>query len=241
VAAGVAALLTAAHARLFAPGLRDVERAGLVALVFAGTLVVYGIDRLRDVDRDRAKWPDRSGFASQHSGKLKTMVAIAGLLAIAGASTQPPAVWVLCGGIGAIGLAHRRLKTQSALKLTYLTLAWWTVTVGLPWLRAGPEVPLAIALPVAFSSACALAANMLVSNDSATPTHTSAGRRAAMAVAALGVVAAAAAPGMAVAMACIPAAQLIAVSLRRTSERERLWLVDGSLGVGALFALMLSC
>lgn len=239
MAAGVAALLTTAHARLLAPALGEVDRAGLVALVFAGTAIVYGIDRLRDVDRDRAKWPDRSAFASRHAGGLKVMVAVAGLLAAAGASTQPPPVWVLCFGIGAMGLAHRRLKTHGALKLAYLTLAWWTITLGLPWLRARAEVPFALALPVACSSACALAANMLVSNDPTEPKQPSAARRAAMAVAALGIAVAATAPGRAAAMACIPAAQLAAVALRRANERERLWLVDGSLGVGALVALAL--
>jgi len=229
----------AAHARLLAPTLGGVERMGLVALVFGGTAVVYGLDRIRDVDRDRSKWPERSAFAARHSGALKGMVALAALLSVAAAASQPPVVWVLCGGVGAVGLAHRRLKQRGSWKLVYLTLAWWTVTVGLPWLRVRGDVAPATALPVALSSACALAANMLASNETAAPMRASTARRVAMVLAALGVVAAAAAPGRAAAMACIPAAQLAAVSLRRTRERERLWWLDGSLGLGALAALAL--
>jgi hypothetical protein len=238
VAASVAALLTAAHARLLAPLLGDLERAGLIGLAFAGTSIVYGVDRLRDVERDRMHWPDRATFALHHARWLQVVVGFATAMALACAATQRPWVWGVCLAIGGLGLAHRRLKARIALKLAYLTLAWWMVTVGLPWLYGGPSTPLAVALPVASATACALAANMLVSNEAGDLASPARARRWALVLAMAGFLCAVAAPGDAAWMAWIPALQGVAILPSRSTERYLLWAVDGSLALGAALALV---
>ena len=45
-------------------------------LAFAGTLVVYNVDRLRDLERDRRSSPRRSAFVSQHSSLLVGLVVL---------------------------------------------------------------------------------------------------------------------------------------------------------------------
>ena len=48
-----------------------------VGLAFSGTLVVYNLDRLRDLDRDQCGSPDRSAFVLAHEGWLLGLAAVA--------------------------------------------------------------------------------------------------------------------------------------------------------------------
>ncbi|MCA9512339.1 MAG: hypothetical protein KC560_16640, partial [Myxococcales bacterium] len=83
---GAAAVaLTAAAAR--ALGVEAPPAA--LALAFGGTLVVYTVDRLRDLERDRLTSPARSAFVARHRGALAAAVAIAAAASGAAALALP--------------------------------------------------------------------------------------------------------------------------------------------------------
>ncbi|MFP6639593.1 MAG: hypothetical protein VCC04_05055 [Myxococcota bacterium] len=103
-----------------------------------GTLLVYNIDRLRDLDRDRLSSPARTAFVEQHRRGLVGLSALAGLASIPLAMLQPPLAWGLCALALALGLLHRRLKGHLASGFIYVTVAWLLVVVGLPAVGRSP-------------------------------------------------------------------------------------------------------
>lgn len=107
----------------------------VLGLALSGTLCVYTLDRLRDLDRDRATSPRRSAFIAARSKGLRTQCGLAGAGALAMGMLAGPAVVALAAGVAALGLFHRRLKGLWLLKAVYVSAAWTAVTVGMPALR----------------------------------------------------------------------------------------------------------
>jgi hypothetical protein len=103
-------------------------------LAAAGTLVVYNVDRLRDLERDRATSPQRTRFVLRWRHELKGLVAVATVTAAWFAWSLGPSVVALLVPAAALGLAHRRLKHLPYVKGPYIAAAWVIVSVGLPWL-----------------------------------------------------------------------------------------------------------
>ena len=108
---------------------------------FTGTLVVYGVDRLRDLARDQGPHPARSAFVAQHArglGGLYAAAAVAGGLAL----LRLPAVgWLAVALAGGLGLFHRRLKGGPPWRERgYVALAWVAVCVGLPAATTGANL-----------------------------------------------------------------------------------------------------
>ncbi len=101
-------------------------------LVFFGILLVYNLDRLRDVERDRATSPERSHFIESHRRALWALTVSSALGASCILWTAPPRVWVIALGTLGLGFGHRRLKELPYLKESYLTVAWLAGIVGLP-------------------------------------------------------------------------------------------------------------
>lgn len=235
VAACVAGLLVALHARLLAPDLQGGALSTLVGLAASGTLVVYGLDRLRDVTTDRAAWPERTAFVERHRPGLWASVVIAGAIAVLCAARQPWSVWVICAGVAALGLWHRRLKSRSAFKIAYLAGAWWSVVVGLPLALAAAWPTAVETVGISLATAGALVANLIGSN----PLGDQPRRLLLARVAAAAGVGAALASGRAwPAITAVPLAQLAALWPAESGERARLWWIDGSLAVGAALGLI---
>jgi len=104
-----------------------------VGLAFCGTLVVYNVDRLRDLDRDRATAPARSAFVTRHGAGLALLTVAAGLLSAGFAVAAGPRALLVLAPIFGLGLLHRRLKHVTFAKSAYITAAWVGVAVGLPF------------------------------------------------------------------------------------------------------------
>ncbi len=229
--AGVAAVLASAASF----GLGHSPSAAVVLLASAGTFVIYNVDRLRDLERDRTTSPLRSAFVERHEKALQVAVGLALLVSIFAASTLSPAAWLLCGGGLAIGLMHRRLKHLARLKPAYVTCVWLGVVVGLPAATQGASAGrLAGVLAVI---GCAIFANLLASNLA--PGQESRGIARALATAAAGVAIALLGPVELRALAAIPLGQAVALACYRANERYALVTVDGGLLVGGLVALMI--
>jgi len=216
-----------------------VELSGAAAcLTFAGTLFVYGVDRLRDVDRDRRTAPARSAFVADHASQLTALTACAGGLAALLALRAGPAVAALAAPLGAVGLLHRRLKHIRLAKPLYVSGVWIAMVVGVPAAASGAPRHTVWAIFILFS---ALYANALASSlhDGAeqAPRHRIWTLRLARASALLGVLGSALAPQSSRPLTCVPLATLAALVAYRPVERYAAFVVDGALIGGALLAL----
>jgi 4-hydroxybenzoate polyprenyltransferase len=216
------------------------EIAGPALLAFGGTLAVYGIDRLRDLARDRASAPLRSAFVERHQSALEWLAAAGGLAGAAGGLLAGASA--LCPLLPALPLAlgHRRLKHLWAAKALYVTAAWVLVVVGVPAVTQR-----AAAGSVAWAAGIlglAIYANAVASNvrDAEAAAARFGPRRAlgvARVFAAASALAALAAPAALRPLGLVGAATLVALLGFRSSERYGLGVVDGALLVGALAAL----
>jgi hypothetical protein len=207
----------------------DGVSAGLAAV---GTLVVYNVDRLRDTGTDRVSAPLRTGFVEQHRRGLWLLTAGATTAAVPLALAVSRETQLLCAGILAIGLLHRRLKRWQAWKPAYVAAAWVAVTAGIPALSALDPAP----LPWVFGVyACAIGANLIATGlRSELRPRT---LRTARAFGIAGVVLAGVAPEPASALLPIPACELAALCTFRPGERYGLIILDGALLAGALATL----
>ena len=241
LAAGVAAALAATASLAYAIPLEP----SVITLAFSGTLVVYNIDRLRDLELDRLRAPLRSAFVDRHRRRLGLLALAAALVSGICALQIAPAAWGLCAGVLAIGLLHRRLKHIRGIKTLYLTVAWLAVVVGLPLLGPGAT---AAAMSLYWTTGiigCAIVANLLASNldrrgEDKFSSHT-AGRprlRSAIAIASLGVGAAFMGPDTLRGLVFVPLLELWALCRFREGERYGLIVIDGALLVGALGAIL---
>jgi 4-hydroxybenzoate polyprenyltransferase len=216
--------------------------AATLAIAAAGTLVVYNVDRLRDLERDRATSPHRTAFVESWRGALIALTATAaavaaGLVWRSGARTA-----VLLAPIAAVGLAHRRLKRFAWWKPFYVSAAWTAVVVGLPAVThdRADHLPWVGAIVAA-----TIAANVIASNlrDREAPAAVRFGPRVPIRIARGLALAASAlalnAPDGARSLAPIPLATLAALAAFRPTELYGFIAVDGALLVGALAALLL--
>jgi len=235
--AAAAGALCAASAR--AMGLT--ASAATLGLAVCGTLVVYNVDRLRDLDRDRATTPLRSAWVEAHRPWMVATTGIAMLLAFLLALRAGGRAIALLAPVLLLGTLHRRLKRFALWKSFYITLAWVAVTVGLPAVT-GPA-PRHVGWTTAALFATILA-NVIVSNvrdGEAVSALLGEGvpLRIARGCAVLGIACALAAPTSVRPVGLVPLATLVALVPFHPGERYGLVTVDGALLFGALGALPL--
>jgi hypothetical protein len=230
-----AAALTAASARALGAAVSP----ALLGLAFGGTLAVYVVDRVRDLAHDRATAPARAAFVAGHRRALLALAAGGAALAGVSAAALGPRPLGLAALVGALGVAHRRLKRFAPAKPVYLTFAWTAVPVGLP---AAADPPAAHVGWVAAVVGATVLPNVMLSNlrdGEALAGRLGARRTLAIAGAILlaGLAAALAAPAPVRPLAALPLAMGAAAAAFRPSERYGALAVDGALLLGALAAL----
>lgn len=231
LAAGVAGALAWAATLAFAVPFEP----AVIALVVSGTLVVYNIDRLRDLERDRTLAPLRSAFIERNRKRLGLLTLLAAGSSVVCTLQLARTAWLLCGAVLALGLLHRRLKRIRGIKTLYLTSCWLAVVLGLPLLGAGPGSSPG-AERVYWVSAvvgCAILSNLMASNLDRRSGSSHSQLGPAIAVAGLGIGFALVAPQALRGLALIPAAELVALSRFREGERQGVVAVDGALFAGA--------
>lgn len=237
VAAAAGALATACS---LAMGIAPATSA--VGLAFCGTLVIYNIDRLRDLDRDRATSPLRSEFIEEHTGPLALLTLVA---ALASAGFAVAAGAAACGvllPVLALGLLHRRIKHVAFGKSAYITASWVAVVAGVP-VAIDPgarDVGWVLAITAAAVFANAIASNARDDPMAAARLRRGPALRAARLCAAAGSAVAIAAPAAVRPLVAVPLATLLVLIPFRRSERYGLLAVDGALLVGAGVAIAAS-
>lgn len=228
-------------------GASPAQAGPVAALAFAGTFAVYNVDRLRDLERDRATAPERTAFVAAHRRVLAAAAGALGLVALGLAAWAGPAPVVLCGAVLLPGLLHRRLKSARIFKTVYITAAWVTVVVGLPALSlrtTGPGGHERWAWCVA-ALAPALLANVIASNvrdaeNAGGPAGARRSLRIGLAMCGVGAAASLCGPADIRPLAAIPLCVAASLAAFRPTERYGLVVVDGALLVGALASLALS-
>lgn len=242
IAAGVAGALVATASLAF--GL-EIEIA-VVVLATSGTLVVYNVDRLRDLERDLLLAPARSGFVARNRPLLVGITSAAAATSLASAIALPKTTWILCAMVLALGLLHRRLKRVRGIKTLYLTASWLAVSLGLPLIASPPSdrPSFETVYWVSFTIGCAILANLMASNldrrrADESPRNTGMRHRLnpAIAVAGLGLGLAIVAPEGLRGLALIPGAEFLALSRYRAHEGFAAVILDGALLVGACGAI----
>jgi 4-hydroxybenzoate polyprenyltransferase len=235
--AAAAAALTGAVAAALGGG----SAWGPLLLAFGGTLAVYDLDRLRDLERDRASAPARSAFVERHRSVLIALCAAGAALGAVGAWLCGPRALLPLAPALPLALAHRRLKRLWMAKALYVTTGWLLVVVGVPALAArapGRAVAWAAALLGLAIFANAIASNVRDAEAAAAVLGGERPLRAARACAAASVAAGVLAPPAIRPLGLVGAATLAALLGFRRSERYGLAVVDGALLAGALAALL---
>jgi hypothetical protein len=213
-----------------------------VGLAFAGTLVVYNVDRLRDLHRDRHASRDRSAFVTEHKGRLIGLSSAAAVASLYfGARAGWLAALMLLPVLG-VGLFHRRLKRFENAKIVYIAASWTCVGFGLPAVLAPDAQNLHW---VAAILAATMVANVTAFNvrEEGTQGERVRRRRAlqvARVCAGIGVTLGALAPAPSNALTAIALATLLALIGYRPTERFSPLFVDGALLVGSLIAAALA-
>ena len=240
--AAVAASLVAACALALGTAPSSHRFLTAMALAVAGTLVVYNVDRLRDLDHDRKTAPARSDFVDRHRRALIGVVAGSAAACLPLAVLLPPSVWGVCAVALGLGLFHRRLKGERAfLSVLYVTLAWVAVGVGIPW--AATTDPVAVTTPAlvaALTVGPGIAANLVASQERGHPPtpQQRARLRAGGAIALAGCLVPLAA-GAVRPLIAIPLAAWLSLLAFRNHERYGLLVLDGALLAGAGIAAAL--
>ena len=219
--------------------------AEVLALAFCGTVVVYCVDRVRDLARDARTSPLRSAFVAAHRRALLAAAALGACGALAAGVIAGARVVAVAGAVAAFGFAHRRLKRFVWAKPLYLTGSWTAVTVGLPATGANAALDLTRLGFVLAIVASTVQANVVLSN--LRDAEGIAGRLGALrargiagAFCAAALLLALLGPSEARALAALPAVMAGAIAGFRPGERYGAVVVDGALLVGALGTLALA-
>ncbi len=211
-------------------------------LAASGTFIIYGLDRLRDIDRDRVTSPLRTAFVVRNRRQLYIAVGLAAIGFVATLLAAPAKVILLCLAIGLVGLLHRRLKEVAALKAAYVSLAWVMACMGMPWLvsERGAEGPWLASILFASLAANLIASNLREEEGDGGGTNEVVLRRAtailwlARGMTVLAIVLTLTAPSPLHALVWIPLCEGLALACFRPSERYHEIAVDGGLLVGAI-------
>jgi len=233
-ATAVALVAAASRAMEIAPDPR------VLALAGCGTLVIYGLDRLRDRARDRHTAPLRTAFVERHQRAIAATTALAAPGALVAGALCGVRVIAVAAVVAALGLAHRRIKHRTFAKPAYLLVAWTVVAVGLPAARDPSARHVAWVTAVVLF---ALWSNVILSNlkdreGAVAFFGRRVARRAALLWSAIGAAIALAGPAPVEALAPLPLAMAVAALSFRPSERYAVWGVDGALLAGALLSCL---
>lgn len=233
--ASAAACLTLAAGR--AMELPFPIRSGL--LIFCGICLVYNLDRLRDLERDRATSPRRSAFITRHYRGLWALTFSSAFIAALLLLRAPRAVQGIAVAVLLLGFTHRRIKGLAYFKEFYLTVAWLAGILGLPANYHGNAQHL---WQCAFVLGPALLANDMAASirDKEGLTQTMGSRttlQVSRAVALLGVGVGLCAVESVQPLTAVPALTALALWGYRPGETYGFLAVDGALFAGGLIAL----
>ena len=97
--AAIAFTFSLVSSRALDSDLTSREKLHFAVLAAAGSFVVYGIDRLRDRQRDRQTSPLRTAFTDQYATAIVSATGLAGLILLISLATAPLRIGLLCAAV----------------------------------------------------------------------------------------------------------------------------------------------
>ena len=104
----------------------------LLVLIFCGTLVIYNLDHLKDIESDKTTNPKRVKFISGNKFLIYSIIGISFALSVSAVYFLGTHLVPLIILPFLFGLFHRIIKNSPAFSAVYITLSWLMITVYLP-------------------------------------------------------------------------------------------------------------
>jgi hypothetical protein len=128
IAATLAASLTLLTFTFLNTGVNSI----LLTLIFFGTLTIYNIDHLRDLNYDESTNPQRVKFIKYNKFLIYFIITLSFMICIVSVFKIDFKIIPILVIPFVLGLLHKRLKSNSIFSAIYITLSWLIVTVFLP-------------------------------------------------------------------------------------------------------------
>lgn len=212
----------------------------VVGIAMLGSLVIYNLDRLWDLNRDRLSSPDRSAFITRHFALLFYVTVIAGACSFGLLFFLPLKAILLLVVVFIVGVGHPYLKRFLFFKEAYITLTWVSVVVFLPAFSSVKPAHLGWVLTVI---GLPIFANIIASNIRDAEAGVSLLSREftlyfTRLLAIVGIICGVLGPEVVFSLTAVPLATLLSLIWFRDDERYGLLFIDGSLLVGGLIAVL---
>ena len=128
IAATLAASLTLLTFTFLNTGVNSI----LLTLIFFGTLTIYNIDHLRDLNYDESTNPQRVKFIKYNKFLIYFIITLSFIICIVSVFKIDFKIIPILVIPFVLGLLHKRLKSNSIFSAIYITSSWLIVTVFLP-------------------------------------------------------------------------------------------------------------
>lgn len=118
-----------------------------VALVVAATVLVYGLDRVRDVAVDERNVPDRARFVRQYGRWVVLAAAILYIAFVAVAAFRGvPGWWLLWAPpVAALAYSRRAIRRHVLVKNLLVGMGWATIPLGVGIYHGTPRATVVLA------------------------------------------------------------------------------------------------
>ncbi len=128
----IAATLAASLALLTISFLNTSVNYILLTLIFFGTLTIYNIDHLMDLNNDESTNPQRVNFIKNNKILIYIIITLSFIICSASVFVIDIKIILILVIPFVLGLLHRKLKSNSFFSAIYITFSWLIVTMLLP-------------------------------------------------------------------------------------------------------------
>ncbi len=104
----------------------------LLVLIFCGTLVIYNLDHLKDINSDKATNPKRVNFIINNKRLIYLITGISMILSVSAVYYFGIKLIPIIALPFLLGIVHRIIKNSPLFSAVYITLSWLMITVFLP-------------------------------------------------------------------------------------------------------------
>ena len=127
----------------------------LLVLIFCGTLVIYNLDHLKDINSDKNTNPKRVNFIKDNTRLIYLITGLSMLLSLLAVYHLGIRILPIIVLPFLLGLIHRIIKNSPLFSALYITLSWLMITLYLPaFLTDNPKNIITLSIIVAIFLFC---------------------------------------------------------------------------------------
>ncbi len=104
----------------------------LIVLIFCGTLVIYNLDHLKDINSDKNTNPKRVNFIIRNKRLIYLITGLSMILSLLAVYNLGIKLLPIILLPFLLGIMHRIIKNSPLFSAVYITLSWLMITVYLP-------------------------------------------------------------------------------------------------------------